>query len=484
MKKAEQENDDRADLSLKDHLDHKTCERYSLFKAEDSHSYTSEAKKDQIQAFERKIQEISLRLESTCKVEPSAAAKLPWGHTRDGDKVYVTVPPLPNAGEQLSSLLVLLSARVPNVAIQFTESKFVETEPSTIVKKYLTGITVALQGPPKSFNVTSSPIDLMAMALWHECCAMALSRPQGCGAKGFVLPDCVSGTTSAKKYLLHAFASMRSGITDEVYLGALATLQVLLKLWAKGQDKPAALLLKTQKISWGQVLLHSAKVEKKTIKKVVITRPVIPMRVSKSPWTWAAEAKLLATITDPLWEVVENVRKSWTALTAADQHSDFDEVVKTMKLNFHQMDQLSTSMHTVLGRRKKAITEQLQLLKLAPAKADKDSVWKWNASFNKAPGTDFTVMSKADLCPIKYLYSDRTEQVTALGKFFNESGEVMTSDASELTPTQLLLRNWYVRFGVSSDQYRTILGRIAADKKMVNIVSEDSELSSATSYTL
>jgi hypothetical protein len=267
------------------------------------------------------------------------------------------------------------------------------------------GLFAALQGPPDSFAASSSPVDLARVAVWIEAALIALSKPGGVkDARGTVVPGLLSGNKSASKYLSNVFATLRGCTVEDDALGALKTLEVLLKMWCRQQEQLALDLVRHQKISWGEVLRKAAPMKRKKIKGVDTYILDPPTKPSKSPWLLQAERGYISHLMADCWSQPDMRRKQWLALDARDQHLQFSAYVTLVKGDYDQMNALSQAVHAKLGHRKKWILEGCEAASVVPRnKKDKIDSFKWSVAFFKLDLSRLHEGGKRVFSPAHYL---------------------------------------------------------------------------------
>jgi hypothetical protein len=303
---------------------------------------------------------------------------------RVGDLIHVWVPANIQTGDVIGYLILGLCCKLPNVVLHHTTVSWKEPNLTPELERRINGIIVALQGPPKSFNSSSSPVDITCLSLWISAIGVALSKPGGQhDAVGSVVPVSVYGGDSANKYLAKGFAALRA-VTDESELKAIKTLEQLLQLWRKEQEADALNLLTRHKIPWGAVLTKGAPTEKKKVKKQEIISIVSPPKPSKSPWLSGAERTELQRIFKEIWEFPDYMRKAWNVMSPQAQHANYHTYVAKVRSHYELMKAVSSSAHAKLGHRKKWIEDRCRSAGVEPkAKKEKGNMFIWTQNFFK-----------------------------------------------------------------------------------------------------
>jgi hypothetical protein len=170
----------------------------------------------------------------------------PFASSREGDTITIAVPLTMARGDALAELILLLASKVKTALLRECTVGWEEPNWTAETSRQLMGFVAAVQGPPESFAASTSPVDLIRLAVWVTAANSALSVPGGVAdAVGSVVPTEVGGAKSASKYLMRAFASLRAISSEGKHQAAIATLERLLKLWIKEQrDSSIALVQK------------------------------------------------------------------------------------------------------------------------------------------------------------------------------------------------------------------------------------------------
>jgi hypothetical protein len=308
-----------------------------------------------------------------------------FSSSRLGETIHVWWPQRVQSGDVLAELIGSLIAKIPTTIVHQGTSGWSEPEWTRDQRLRLFGIASALSGPPESFSYSSSPVDIMRVAVWLNSCSIALSKPGGVrDAVAAVLPTEVGGAKSASKYILKTLQGLKAGQTDAGVISAIGTLDSLLKLWMKNQGNTALALVRKNKIAWGTVLNAGAPTTKKKVKGNEVTQISTPFKPSRSPWLSEGERKAVAKIYEPMWSGLEESRKSWNAMTSQSQHENFYKVQKAITLHFENLKATSTHVHAVLGRRKKWIYDAVRSAgKVPKSKKDKANPFSWSSAFFK-----------------------------------------------------------------------------------------------------
>jgi len=310
--------------------------------------------------------------------------KASFDSERVGEIIHVWIPTGIQTGDVIGYLILGLCCKLPNVVLHHTTTGWKEPSLTPELERRINGIIVALQGPPKSFNTSSSPVDITCLSLWISAIGVALSKPGGQhDAVGSVVPASVYGDDSANKYLAKGFAALRA-VIDESELKAIKTLEQLLQLWRKDQEEDALNLLTRHKIPWGAVLTKGAPTEKKKVKKQEIISIVSPPKPSKSPWLSGAERTELQAIHKEIWEFPEYMRKAWNLMTPEAQHANYKIYVAKVRSHYELMKAVSSSAHAKLGHRKKWIEDRCRSAGVEPkSKKEKGNMFVWTQNFFK-----------------------------------------------------------------------------------------------------
>jgi hypothetical protein len=219
----------------------------------------------------------------------------------------------------------------------------------------LAGLISAIRDVPESFSHTSSPTDLARISLWISTASAALSVPGGVAdAHGDVLPSALAGGKTASKYITKVIQGLRSNVTDDAMTRAIDTLGLLIKVWQRTKYSESLSIVRKCKIAWSSVLFKGApttiiKGKKGKPDQTVVKSPAKP---SRSPWLSMAERSELGNLFKGDWSALDSVRDSWVALSAEQQHRQYNSFVRVIKSHFQNLTNISNSVHAKLGKRK------------------------------------------------------------------------------------------------------------------------------------
>jgi len=362
-------------------------------------------------------------------------------------------------GDALAELILLIAAKIPTAVLRECTVGWVEPTWTSETSRQLMGFVSAIQGAPKSFASSSSPVDLTRLAVWVTACNSALSVPGGVeGAVGSVLPAEVGGAKSANKYLTKAFGSLRAVSSEPSHQAAVATLERLLKLWVKEQRVEAISLLKKNKISWGSVLLSAAPTETKKVKGNLVTQIKAPSKPSRSPFLSGKEKQVLASLLASEWNVPEALRDIWVGLSANEQHTEYSDYVRRLKEHYERINRISTSIHSKLGHRKKWIHAACTERAVAPtSKKDKANEFIWTQKFFQLDLTKTNVSVALVFAPSHYLLDEKYDCANVLTSLWDTeeclTPGLVTAEACGVTTD--LWKEWALRFEPDLEQERS-----------------------------
>jgi hypothetical protein len=325
--------------------------------------------------------------------------------SRVGDVVHLYWPKHVKSGDLMAEIIGHLASQVPTVIIHECDKGWAEPEWTRDQRLRLLGIVAALQGTPDSFASSSSPLDIMRVAVWLRACTVALSKKGGVNdAISAPLPPSIGGEKSASKYILKTLQGLKAGQTDQGVLSAVAALDTLLTLWTKLQGDQALELIRKQKISWGTVLNAGAPTIKKKDKGREITQVLYPLKPSRSPWVTKSEAVALSAYFAPLWERDKEMRDKWLKLPADEQHATYKEQVKEVTKHFDLLKTVSTSVNARLGHRKRWIYMAVRRANKAPTKKnEKNNPFVWSSQFFKIDLSKAGLSIALSFAPYHYL---------------------------------------------------------------------------------
>lgn len=337
-----------------------------------------------------------------------------FSSNRIGEVIHVWWPQNVRSGDVLAELIGSLISKIPTAVIHQGTSGWSEPEWTRDQRLRLFGIASALSGPPESFSYSSSPVDIMRVAVWLNSCSIALSKPGGVkDAVAAVLPTEVGGAKSASKYILKTLQGLKAGQTDSGVLSAVGTLDALLKIWMKTQSGPALDLVRKHKIAWGTVLNTGAPTTKKKVKGNEVTQILTPLKPSRSPWLSEGERKAVAKIFESMWNGLEVSRTKWNAMTPQSQHDNYYKIVKAVTLHFENLKSTSTHVHAVLGRRKKWIYDAVRTAGKTPkSKKDKANPFSWSSAFFKLDLTAAGLAVALVFSPWQWLPEEHSPETT------------------------------------------------------------------------
>lgn len=282
----------------------------------------------------------------------------PFSATRDGEVIHIVFPQHVREGDLLGGLLTILAAQIPTCVIHQGTAGWSEPEWTAESRAHLAGIVAGIRDIPNSFSHTTSPTDLARISLWISTCSAALSRPGGVAdAQGDVLPSAVAGGRSASKYMTRVIQGLRANVTDEAIMRSIDTLALLLKAWQRAHYDDALTIVRKCKLPWSSVLYRGAPTERIRGKKGRPDTTVIrsPPKPSRSPWLSSAERSELGNLFKDKWSALESIRTEWTALSAEQQHRQFNGFIRRVKQHYESLNNISNSVHAKLGKRKQWI---------------------------------------------------------------------------------------------------------------------------------
>jgi hypothetical protein len=374
--------------------------------------------------------------------------------TRIGDTVHIHWPQHVKSGDLLAEVIGLLATQLPTVIIHEGDKGWSEPEWTRDQRLRLFGIVSALQGIPQSFATTSSPLDIMRVAVWLRACVVALNRQGGVhDAVGSPLPSGIGGEKNASKYILKTLQGLKAGQTDENVLSAVSCLDILLSLWTKTQGDKALALIRKQKISWGTVLNAGAPTIKKKVNKIEITQVVTPLKPSRSPWLTKSEANHLSQLFTSLWGREKEFRENWVQMPAEMQHQRYREYVKQVASHFEQLKTVSSNVHAKLGHRKKWVIASVKAAGKEPkSKKDKTNLFAWSAAFFKLDLTKTGLSIVMTFSPAHYLTDVKYQTDEYLDEMWNHATaspgkKLQHVQANHLDPhVKALFGIWLERF--------------------------------------
>jgi len=300
----------------------------------------------------------------------------------------------------------------------------------------------------------------MRVSIWITACNSALSIPGGVkDAQGVSLPTSIGGAQSASKYMSKAFASLRAGTSDETTLGAISTLEKLLKLWIKQVREESLDLIKKQKISWGLVLRQGSQTETKKIKGKDVTQIVNAVKPSRSPWLSNKERQALSKLYSEAWSAPEVMRKAWVELPSQDQHANYHQVIAALKKHNEKLNQVSSNIHAKLGHRKKWIYAAVKEKDAEPkSKKDKSNPFAWSAEFFKLNTQDIRWNVASIFSPSHYLPTEDAKENDIYSQFYdvdaNVTGAELARPEGMDSNVYELWKEWADRFAPNFDQIR------------------------------
>jgi hypothetical protein len=422
------------------------------------HSFSPDVTPEDKARFDKFVAESQRNLAIALKKDVVGKDVLPFASERQGEVVYVSFPLTVQRGDLLGELISVLASKIPTCVVTFGSTGWVEPEWTAEQNRRLLGMVSALHGPPTSFATGTSPVDLTRTALWISACSTALSKPGGVrDAQGACLPTEFGGAKSAAKYLERGWSTLRSGSSDEKASAALKTLEVLMKMWLRGQEEVALSLVRKQKIAWGTVVSAGAPTKQVKVKGRVVTQIQSPLKPSRSPWISGKERAHLSSYYHDEWSKAEELRKKWTELTPEAQHSEFNQFVKDLKAHYEQMNGTSSSAHAKLGHRKRWIYDACKEAGVEPkSKKDKTNQFTWSQNFFKLDLDKLPLGVALIFAPNHYLKDSAEEKV--LDTLWTTGRKLVTSDIvldETPTPSQLLWRDWIERFSPDLSQKKT-----------------------------
>jgi hypothetical protein len=279
----------------------------------------------------------------------------PFSSYREGDVLHIVYPMTVQQGDLVAGIITVLSSLIPTVVLHEGSAGWTEPEWTSESRSMLSGILTAIKEVPKSFSHATSPADLTRVSLWITAASSALSQPGGVkDAQGVVLPPAVAGGKSASKYMMKVMSTLRSSVTDESSTKAIDTLGALIKLWQKEQRSQALSIVKNCKISWSTVLFKGSPTSTIKGKKGRPDQTVVksPSKPSKSPWLSPSERNHLSDLLKDKWSESDKIRDRFVKLLPQQQHARFDEFVKSVKLHYEELSNISNSIHAKIGKRK------------------------------------------------------------------------------------------------------------------------------------
>jgi len=375
----------------------------------------------------------------------------PFASVREGERISISVPLTMSRGDQLAELIMLVASKVPTAVLQECTTGWVEPQWTSESSRHLMGIVSAIQGPPESFSVSTSPVDLMKAALWVTAANSAIAKPgKDRKAHGSVVPTEVGGSKSASKYLAKAFGALRAISSEPASQAAIATLERLLKLWIKDQEKDALDLVRKCRIQWGTVLHKGAPTETKKVKGNMVTNVVQPVKPSRSPFLSEKEKQMMSSLFAPVWNTPEELRKVWVALSPQDQHDQYQFYVKEVTKAFDNMKRISSSVHSKLGHRKRWIHQALINKGMAPSKKkEKSNEFIWASAFWKLNLTTINLSVVLVFAPNHFLVDPKYDCDSILSSLWNTTNGALTAD--DVTDqvcgvTVGLWKEWAMRF--------------------------------------
>jgi len=378
------------------------------------------------------------------------SSEIAFASVREGERINIVVPLTISRGDMLAELILLLASKVPTAVLLEGTQGWEEPTWTAESSRHLMGIVSAVQGPPESLSASSSPVDLARLAVWVTACNSALSQPGGVDtAVGSVVPTQVGGAKSASKYMSKVLGALRAISSEDKHQAAIKTLDMLLKLWIKGQREIALSLVRRNKISWGTVLIAGSPTEKKKVKGQEITLVKAPSKPSRSPYLSGKERQALSSILAPIWNKPEQLRQSWNALSAQDQHTGYKDYIRELKEHYENINKISTSMHAKLGHRKKWIHAACEERDAVPnKKKDKSNEFIWSANFFKLDLTDVNLSVALVFSPHHYLVDPKYDADNIITRLFNRNKVIDASDTTDMLcgVTVELWRDWAMRF--------------------------------------
>jgi hypothetical protein len=375
----------------------------------------------------------------------------PFASVREGEIINVVIPLTITRGDALAELIMLIASQLPTaVLIQGTEG-WEEPQWTGESSRHLMGIVSAIQAPPDSFAMSSSPVDLARLAVWISACHSAISAPGGVeGTVDSVIPTEVGGAKSASKYLTKLFGALRAISSEKKHTQAIMTLERLLKLWYKEVREQSLALVRRNKISWGALVNKAAPTITKKIKGNMVTSIKSPSKPSRSPYLSGKEKQALSSILKPEWELIDKFRETWNALPAEEQHKHYGGFIKEIKRHFEDLNRISTSVHSKLGHRKKWIHKICEDLGCAPTKKkDKSNEFVWTQNFFKNSLTGINISIALVFAPSHFLIDEKYDGQNIVGRLFNRRDRQLTPADTTQTlcgATTALWVEWVTRF--------------------------------------
>jgi hypothetical protein len=253
---------------------------------------------------------------------------------------------------------------------------------------------------------------------------MALSVPGGVkDASGEVVPSSVGGGKTASKYMTKIIQGLRSNISDEASVKAIDTLAMMIKVWQKAKGTQSLEILRKCKMSWSVVLHKGAPTQVKKGKKGKPDQTVIrsPAKPSRSPWLSQAERAELGNLYKSKWSGLDTIRDQWVALTAEQQHRQLGTFIKCVKSHYDDLNNVSSSVHAKLGKRKHWIEVICKEDNFKPkAKRDEAETFLLAAHFFKKDLTNFDMKVKKVFAPVTYLPDPEGKQLETWNNCFPE----------------------------------------------------------------
>jgi hypothetical protein len=408
---------------------HLTSSGLTQLMQDPKYSYSNDVSPEFQERIEKLTKEMGAKLDSQLGLSALGGdVNRPFSAIRDGDVVHLMIPQHINSGDLLAACLMALASQIPTCILHESSAGWAEPEWSAESRKHLGGIVSAIKEIPKSFAHSTSPTDLVRISLWITACSSALSRPGGVpDAHGDVLPTSVGGQRSASKYLSKVIAGLRSNVLDETMLSAIDALTMLLKIWQKVNHDNALTIARNCKLAWSTVLFRAAPTEvikgKRNKPDQTVVRP--PSKPSRSPWLSQSERSALGTLLKDDWSFLENFRKDWIALPAVEQHKQFNSYIRRIKAKYEELNVLSISIHSKLGKRKYWIERlcKQQGYKPKVKKGESDSFLLSTHFFQQDLSLLNFQVAKV-FAPITYLPNERFAVNESWSSFFMPDDEV------------------------------------------------------------
>jgi hypothetical protein len=199
----------------------------------------------------------------------------------------------------------------------------------------------------------------------------------------------------------------------------------------------------------GQVLNAGLPTESKKVKGNLITQIKLPSKPSRSPFLSGKERTVISNVLADTWNYPDQLRAEWVLLSSEEQHDQYRDYVSKLKNHASTLNQISSSVHSKLGHRKKWIHSACNSAGVAPSsKKDKSNEFLWAQNFFKTKTKTINLSVALVFAPSHYLIDDKYDNSSILDKLFELDQVIGPSDiteaiASDMTP---LWKEWAERF--------------------------------------